>query len=116
MDIKSFVARMQEKRKELEGQYPKGYCLVQTVFNPNTNTVGGVTCEVSVDQAARLITEGSHRLATKEEAEVFRKQQEDARADILAEEIRKRQQFFAPGVPVPFDLGNPELVKSRTGK
>jgi hypothetical protein len=57
-----YYSEIRAKTQELAGLFADDHCLV---------TAGKTTCEVPVPLAARLLVEGTHRLASKEEQEAF---------------------------------------------
>ena len=67
-----YYQREHAQQATLAKDNPDGYCRV-------TDKNGRNTCEVSVSNAARLLTAGSHRLATEAEAQAFRATQEMGR-------------------------------------
>lgn len=56
----------------LAPQFPDGFCMVMSIANRERNSTAGRAVEVTVKQAAKLIVEKTHRLATPDEIEVFR--------------------------------------------
>ncbi len=67
-------------KAELFKQNPSGFCLMSSTSSPGRQGLAGRVCEVSIDTAARLITEGTHKLASDTEAAEFRNAQAMARA------------------------------------
>jgi hypothetical protein len=54
--------------------------LVVSIKTAGRPSAAGSICEVTLDNAARLIVEGTHRLASKEEIQAFQEEQEFRRA------------------------------------
>ena len=69
-----------EQAEILDKQHPDRTCLVTSVNRPGRPGTPGNTCEVTTRNAARLIVEGTHCIATEAEAKAFREAQEGARA------------------------------------
>ena len=77
---KDYHSAKREVFAGLSRQFPDGWCFITSVDTPGKNIKAGAVCSVTVDNAARCIVEGSHRLATDEEARAFRESQTAARA------------------------------------
>ena len=71
MNTQQYYAAIREKQEALTKQFPKGYCLVVSVLNREKNSTAGTFCEVLVPEAARLITDGTHRTVTDEESSAY---------------------------------------------
>ncbi len=85
--FKKYFEQIAHKRAELAGQFPEGCCFVVS---------NGSVCEVSLDIAARLLTEGTHQIATEAEAAKFRAAQAQGRAkDPLVETLAEARARFA---------------------
>lgn len=78
MDRTEFYSKKREVLESLSKQFPEGACLVISV-NPGNNG----PCEVLIDNAARLIVEGTHKLASEEECQSFHAAMATARASSL---------------------------------
>jgi hypothetical protein len=70
-----FYTNKRRTADDLLRAYPSGFCLVMSA-SPGTHSA----VEVTVDNAARLIVESSHRLATVTECEAFHAAQALARS------------------------------------
>ena len=94
MTTQLYYQRIREKKADLANQFPKGFCLVVSVFNLGKNSTADTFCEVRVGDAARLITDETHRLASDDEAAAYYAAQDVQRIrnaqDTLA---RTRAQF-----------------------
>jgi hypothetical protein len=75
MEARTYYAAIREKQAALSAQFPNGCCAVVSV-NPANNG----PCEVTLNNAARLLVEGSHRLASAGEIEAYNANQELRRA------------------------------------
>ena len=88
MNPTNYFAAIRQQRTTLDSQFSDGACLVTSIRLPGRQCTAGVVCEVSLDIAARLLVEGTHRLASEEEAHAFHEEQEFKRTpygDPLAE-------------------------------
>ena len=90
MDFKLYYAAKRKTLEDLQTKFPGNSCLVMPTKAGSFSAV-----EVTLDNAARLITEASHRLASPAEEQAFRAGQDlqrsrNASVDILT---RARQQF-----------------------
>lgn len=93
-NVNKYYADIAAKRTELAGQFPQGDCLVISVNNQDKNSTAGNMAEVPVGMAARLLVEGTHRVATPEDHKAFKDGQEKARKDIAAANLENvRKQF-----------------------
>lgn len=66
MDFRVYYRAIREKRAELGAQFPNGCCAVVSVNRVNNGPV-----EVTLDNAARVLVEGTHRLANAGEIEAY---------------------------------------------
>jgi len=60
--FEQYYSNIRAQRQQLAGQFPDQCCLV---------VAGGTVAEVPLDIAARLLVEGSHKLASKAEQDAF---------------------------------------------
>ena len=67
----TYHASISQLTKTLDQQNPEKRCLVTYTGTPGRPGAPGNTCEVTTTNAARLIVEGTHRLANTEECEAF---------------------------------------------
>ncbi len=94
MDTSLYYAGIRDKREALTRKRPSGFCLVMSVNNLEKNSKAGNVCEVSVQDAARLLTDGTHQLANDEEINAFRDQQAVERARIRKDDLGRTRQMF----------------------
>ncbi|WP_321471140.1 hypothetical protein [uncultured Paludibaculum sp.] len=87
MNVTEKALKTRAKRIELEAQFPSGDCVLVSVQSDTHNTKGGLTMEAPVDNAARHLVEGTHRLATEDEIKAFRTAQAEQRKQIIAASI-----------------------------
>jgi roadblock/LC7 domain-containing protein len=86
--FETYYLAIREQRKALALQFPDDSCLVVSAGN---------VCEVTLDIAARLLTEGTHALASEAEACAFRATQEmnRVRSPLVGSLENARAQFAA---------------------
>lgn len=94
MDIPAFRAAIRAKRSELAADYPDGCLYVTSLNNRLYNTTAGKVCEVTVDNAARLLTQETHRIATESEIAAFKAAAESRRLANEAAEVAKLPSNF----------------------
>jgi hypothetical protein len=78
--LKSIRARF----ADLSTRFPSGDCVLISMPSDTHNTVGGMTMEMPIENAAQHLVEGTHRLAADSEIKAFREQQVAARQAIEA--------------------------------
>lgn len=93
MTSQQYYSDLRAKTNALAAQYPDGCLLVVSVANLLRGTTPGNICEVTVDNAARLILEGTHREATAEEIRAYEEGQEFRRAPVSDPLETARRQF-----------------------
>lgn len=76
MNPTNYFSAIRQQRAALDSQFSDGACLVTSIRLPGRQCTAGVVCEVSLDIAARLLVEGTHRLASPEESHTFREEQQ----------------------------------------
>jgi hypothetical protein len=94
MDLKAYWAGIRQQQAALAAQFPEGFCHLCSVANRDRNTVAGNVTVVAVDNAARCLAEGTHRIATAEDIAGWQARQEDNRRLSSEVEFRTRGQFF----------------------
>jgi hypothetical protein len=84
------IAAIREKRLALQVKFPNGDCVVVSVANELKATTAGHFFEVPVSNAAQLLTDGTHRIASEDEAGDFYKAQDAARARVAPMDTLER--------------------------
>ena len=74
MNPKTYYADLKKAKTALDAQFCNGDCLVASLELPGGGKAGTIS-EVPNGIAARLLTEGSHRLVNAEEASTYRSAQ-----------------------------------------
>lgn len=90
-----YYATIRAKGDELTKQNPSGFCLIVSVHNLQKNSTAGNIAEVSNYNAARFITEGTHRVATDTEVQTYQQQQSSIRARNHNDELARLKEEFA---------------------
>ena len=94
-DAKAYYARIAEERAKLLPSFKDGgFPLLVSVQNIDKNVTGGVCTEVTVDLAAKALVDGTHRLATADEAKAYKDLQESQRMKSMAKTAEAAQQAF----------------------
>jgi hypothetical protein len=83
--FETYYKEIRQRRAELSGRFPEDACLV---------VAAGCVTEVTLDIAARLLTESSHSLASDEQARVFREAQALTRARTSTDPIASARLQF----------------------
>jgi hypothetical protein len=79
MDVKAYY----QKIREVENQLPAGDVVIVSLDTPDGGRAGRAM-EAGRRLAAKMMVDGRARVATPEEAEVFRKSEGAAQAELLA--------------------------------
>lgn len=114
MDLKEYFDDVKNKEKELiKEEDPKepGVTYVMSLYNREKNSVGGCVLAAAHKNAARVITDGTHRKATQDEIDAFLQHQEANKLRSTRSEQSKNrqyvvvvdptQQFAAPAMAAP---------------
>jgi hypothetical protein len=95
MNAQEYYARRKKIHAELKEKHGEhGSVLLVSVENLDKNSTAGNLCEVSVENAARCIVEGTHRLGTDEEYATFRAQQQSVRESLAKDAADRARQSF----------------------
>lgn len=94
MDFQAYYKNVREKREQLTRTFPSGCCVVLSVYNLAANSQPGGITECDLANAARIITDGTHRLATDKEAADFYSQRDAERARRAPGSVSRVQALF----------------------
>ena len=100
-DQREYWAAVRAQERQLEESNPGARCVfIASMGDERNSAVGpaGIIVEATFYNAARHMVDGSHRLATSEEIDAYREDQERRRAALRAEELRAKG-IVAVGVP-----------------
>lgn len=95
-DLQTYYQDIRAKRAELTKDFIDGWCMVMSVYNREKNSTAGTLTQVSVERAAQVITDGTHRLASDAEIATYTKAQEEQRAVIAAAELTRARAVQRP--------------------
>lgn len=93
MDLKQYYIDLNQNQAKLEIQFPDGIVHVTSLFYRERNSTPGHTSSATHRNAARVITDGTHRVATEPEINDFYQRQEDQRLAVVRSEQQKKRQF-----------------------
>lgn len=93
MDLKAYYGELSEKERELIQNSGKDKVVyVTSKFYRERNSTPGSTVSATPSNAARVITDGTHQLATQDEIKKFlAHQQQELTKNIRAEQSKKQQ-------------------------
>ena len=92
MNLKEYYSDLHKTEAELEKQFPDGVVYVTSLFHRERNSTAGTTSSARAWNAARVITDATHRLATREEIQSFlQRQQEEYKRNSQSEQRNKKQ-------------------------
>lgn len=75
---------------------PEATLLVVSLDNVERMVNAGVICEVDRKSAAKLILGKTHRLANEKDKKIHEEREANARATILEDDFKRKQQFAMP--------------------
>lgn len=93
MDLKEYYKDLHQQEAELSRRFPDGEVHVTSVYNRERNSKAGRTVSATCYNAARVITDGTHRESTAAERESFFALQERNRITAIRQEQMKKQQY-----------------------
>lgn len=92
MDLKAYFADLRATQAKLDQKAEDGVVYVTSVFHRERNSTPGQTLSASTENAARVITDGTHREATVEEVAAFhQRQREELERTTKSEQLKKKQ-------------------------
>ena len=114
MDLREYFGDLHKAESLLERAHPDGIVYVTSLFHRERNSTPGSTMSASCRNAARVITDGTHREATQEEIEAFMAhQQSELRKNTRSEQMNKKQYIVV--VDQKEQLGQLEPVLAGVG-
>lgn len=93
MDLREYYKDLHRTEAELERRFPDGEVFVTSQYHREKNSKAGRTISSTCYNAARVITDGTHREATDAERESFLALQEKNRIAAIRQEQMKKQQY-----------------------
>lgn len=118
MDLIQYFSDLNKTQSQLERDLPNQPIYITSVFNRDRNSTAGTTYTASPRNAARVITDGTHRLATPVEIAAFEELQQRNLEATLKSEQRKNKQFVVMVDPAAAGLSNfaPPMKPASAGK
>lgn len=94
MNLKEYYSDMGREKAKLEQKHPDGVVYVTSLYSRDRNSTPGCTLSASCYNAARVITDGTHRESTREEVDGFLNHQQSQRVMVAKAEQLKKQQYM----------------------
>lgn len=94
MDLKLYYQDLRATEEVLrsKSRATDGVVYVTSVYHREKNSTAGQTLSAEPRNAARVITDGTHREATKDEVAAFHEQQQiELRKNVKMEQLKKQQ-------------------------
>ncbi len=92
MNLQDYFSDLRKTEADLERRHPDGVVHTTSLFHRERNSTPGSTLSASCRNAARVITDGTHREATPTEIEDFEaRQQDELRRNTASEQKNKKQ-------------------------
>lgn len=94
MDLKQYFTDMHATEAMLERKHPDGIVYVTSLFYRERNSTPGAMASATCRNAARVITDGTHRESSPEEVDMFfSRQKQELERNMRAEQLKKKQYF-----------------------
>lgn len=117
MDLKQYFQDLRAKQAELERSHPDGVVHVTSLFYRERNSTPGATASASTRNAARVITDGTHRESSEEEVDAFyQRQQDQLKLNIRAEQQKKQQYVIVTGNADAQEAMNSVVIPAQKGR
>ena len=92
MDLKEYFKDARAEEARLEAKHKDGVVHTTSLYHRERGSTAGATASATCRNAARVITDGTHREATEEEIDRFLQHQQDQlRRNSAAEQANKKQ-------------------------
>ena len=115
MDLKEYFKDLRTNQRKLEKKYPNGVVHVTSLFYRERNSTPGATASATCENAARVITDGTHREATEEEIKAFYDhQRRQLEQNVRSEQMKKQQYVIVTDKSDPFS--NATVVPAQRGR
>ena len=115
MDLVEYFRNVRSEEKLLDQKHPNRVVYITSVKNSAKNSLAGMTVSATPYNAARAITDETHREASDTEIKLFLEHQERNRLDTQRSETRKKKEIVVVmdrGQAAGFPEGSRELVES----
>lgn len=116
MDLRQYFADKKEKEAELKQRFPDGVVHVFSLFYRERNSTPGAVYSATISNAARVITDGTHRVAEESEvAEFHNRQERELRKNARNEQAKRQQYMVVTSGMTAEDVINSTVVPGRRG-
>lgn len=92
MDLQEYYKNIRKEEARLKEEFGTRTIYVMSVKNSSKNTLPGKVHAASHYNAARVLVDETHRLATEDEVRGYLDHQEDCRQEALRSEARKKKE------------------------
>lgn len=117
MDLKAYFQDLNLKQRELEEKHPDGVVHVTSLFYRERNSTPGSTASATCRNAARVITDGTHREASEEEIEAFLERQRlQLEQNIRSEQAKKQQYVIVQNTTGPQLAADATVLPAQRGR
>lgn len=110
MNLQEYFRDKRKIMADLDQANPDGIVHVTSLFHRERNSTAGSTLSATVSNAARVITDGTHREATKDEVNGFLRHQENQRVAVAKAEQLKKKQYIVVVDNEPAGVGIPDVI------
>ena len=115
MDLKEYFDDKRATMEQLRKKYPNNLVHVTSKFYRERNSTEGATASANYANAARVITDGTHREATEAEiAKFYEQQQRELEKNTRSEQSKKQQYVIV--TDNSSSLSNATVVPAQKGK
>jgi hypothetical protein len=117
MDIVSYYGDLAKIEADLKDKFKDRVVYVTSLFHRERNSTAGAVLSATPHNAARVITDGTHRLSTKEEIEDFlQHQQEELERSTISEQAKKKQYIVVVDQKVgsAAEVFEPRTIRQQT--
>lgn len=116
MDLREYFGELRKTETRLIDKFPNRVVFVTSVKNSSKNSTAGATYSTTPYNAARGLTDETHRESTTDEIEAFMAHQENNRVETQRSEAKKRKEIVVvmdrQQVHEEFPEGSRDLVES----
>jgi hypothetical protein len=117
MDLKQYFSDLRAKEAELQAKHSDGVVHVTSLFYRERNSTPGAIASATCRNAARVITDGTHRESSEEEIERFYSwQEEQLKTHIRAEQQKKQQYVIVTGGAESNQALNATVMPAQKGR
>ena len=116
MDLRQYFSDKREEMANLKQKFPEGVVHITSKFYRERNSTAGATYTATIENAARGITDGTHRLSEDNEIQEFNDHQErELRKHARSEQAKRQQYMVITSGVTPQEAINSTVVPGRRG-